>query len=42
MTDKEILDKYIDLDKSCLNKEEKGKLWICCTDIRKHLAWEMR
>ena len=22
MTDKEILDKYIDLDKSCLNKEE--------------------
>ena len=23
MTDKEILDKYIDLDKSCLNKEEK-------------------
>ena len=24
MTDKEILDKYIDLDNSCLNKEEKG------------------
>ena len=23
MTDKEILDKYIDLDNSCLNKEEK-------------------
>ena len=29
MTEKEILDKYIDLDKSCLNKEEKRKLWIC-------------
>ena len=24
MTDKEILDKYIDLDKSCLTEEEKG------------------
>ena len=23
MTDKEILDKYTDLDNSCLNKEEK-------------------
>ena len=23
MTDKEILDKYIDLDQSCLSKEEK-------------------
>ena len=26
MTDKEILDKYIDLDKSCLNKEEKREV----------------
>ena len=26
MTDKEILDKYIDLDKSCLNKEEKRQV----------------
>ena len=26
MTDKEILDKYIDLDNSCLNKEEKLKV----------------
>ena len=26
MTDKEILDKYIDLDNSCLNKEEKGEV----------------
>ena len=37
-TDKEILDKYIDLDKSYLNKEKRGKLWICCTDVRKLLA----
>ena len=26
MTDQEILDKYIDLDSSCLTKEEKKKL----------------
>ena len=26
MTDKEILDKYIDLDKSCLSREEKREL----------------
>ena len=26
MTDKEILDKYINLDKSCLNKEEKREV----------------
>ena len=26
MTDKEILDKYIDLDNSCLNKEEKREI----------------
>ena len=26
LTDKEILDKYIDLDKSCLNKEEKREV----------------
>ena len=26
MTDKEILDKYINLDKSCLNKEEKKEV----------------
>ena len=26
MTDKEILDKYINLDDSCLNKEEKGEV----------------
>ena len=26
MTEKEILDKYIDLDNSCLNKEEKREV----------------
>ena len=26
MTEKEILDKYIDLDKSCVNKEERRKV----------------
>ena len=26
MTDKEILDKYIDLDNSCLNKEERREV----------------
>ena len=26
MTDEEILDRYIDLDSSCLNKGEKGKV----------------
>ena len=26
MTDKEILDKYIDLDQSCLSKEEKREV----------------
>ena len=26
MTDKEILDKYVNLDNSCLSKEEKGEV----------------
>ena len=26
MTDKEILDKYIDMDKSCLTREEKEEV----------------
>ena len=34
MTDKEILDKYINLDNSCLNKEKRRKLWTCCIDIK--------
>ena len=38
MMDKEILDKYMNLDQSCLNKEEKKEVWICYIDIGKHLA----
>ena len=42
MTDIEILEKYINLNKSCLNKEEKMKVWIYCTSIRKHLVSGMK
>ena len=38
MTDKEILDKYINLDNSCLSKGEKEKLWTCCIDTEMNLA----
>ena len=34
MTDKEILEKYIDLDKSCLNEEEKVKVMNMLFDYR--------
>ena len=37
MTNKEILDKYIDLDSSCMSKEKKRKFWTCCIDTEKHL-----
>ena len=33
MTDKEILDKYIDLNNSCLDKEEKTKVIFCVIQI---------
>ena len=42
MTDREILGKYINLVNTCLHEEEKGKLWICCSITRKHLAFEMK
>ena len=42
MTDWEILEKYIDLHSLCLTKEEKKKWWKCYTNIKKHLAWEMK
>ena len=29
MTDKEILDKYINLKGSCLDEAEKNRLWRC-------------
>ena len=39
MSDREILEKYIDLSNTCLHKEEKGKkLWICYTNTRKLLG----
>ena len=33
---REILEKYIDLDKSCLMDKEKW--WQCCTNIKEHLV----
>ena len=38
MTDKEILDKYINLKDSCLNKQERNKLWKCYMNIKMFLA----
>ena len=38
MTDREILEKYISLDNSCLNEEEKIKVMTCCLITKKHLA----
>ena len=38
MTDKEILDRYIDLDQSCLSKEEKKEVMDMLYNIGKHLA----
>ena len=38
MTDREILEKYIDLENSCLNEEEKKEVMECCTNTEKHLV----
>ena len=38
MSDREILDKYTDLDRSCLLDSEKNMSWICCTNIKMHLV----
>ena len=38
MSDKKILDKYVDLEKSCLLDSEKNKSWICYINIRIHLV----
>ena len=38
MTDREILDKYVNLDNSCLTKVEKEQVRDYCTNIRMHLA----
>ena len=42
ITDREILEKYMNLDNTCLTEKKKKKLWICCIGIKKHLVWEMR
>ena len=38
MSDREILDKYVDLDKSCLSDSELNRSWICYRNIRTHLV----
>ena len=42
MTDREILEKYVNLNNSCLNIEEKMKLMDMLTSIEKHLALQMK
>ena len=41
MTDREILEKYVNLNNSCLNKEEKVKVMDMLYNTEKHLALEM-
>ena len=39
MSDREILDKYVDLEKSCLSdSEKKNRLWICYVNLRMYLV----
>ena len=38
MTYRQILEKYIDLEKTCLTNKGKRKLWICYINIKKHLV----
>ena len=38
MTDKEILDKYIYLKDSCLDKMRENKLWKCYMNIKAYLV----
>ena len=39
VSDREILDKYVYLDKSCLrDSEKKNKLWICYINKKIHLV----
>ena len=38
MSDREILDKYVDLDKSCLTDEKRSQLWICYISTKTHLV----
>ena len=41
MTDREILEKYINFEMSCLNKKEKVEVMACYISIRKLLVSEM-
>ena len=36
MSDREILDRYIELNTSCLTDLEKQQLWICFINIKMH------
>ena len=42
MTDRDILEKYIDLKDSCLDKEEKVKIMDIYLSIKWHSALETR
>ena len=42
MIDREILDKYMNLNNSCLDKERRQRQWICYTNIEKHLVLGMK
>ena len=42
MTDREMLGRYINLNNSCLDKEEKMKVMICYSSTEKHLALGMK
>ena len=38
MSEREILDKYVDLDRTCLLDSERNKSWVCCINIKVHLV----
>ena len=42
MSDREVLEKYINLDNICLMEEERKKLWICYINIGKCLFEGMK
>ena len=42
MSDREILDKYIDLEKSYQTDYKRNKLWICYTNIKMPSVEEMK
>ena len=36
MSDREILDRYVDLDNHVRQIQKRNKLWICYTNIKTH------